>query len=225
MEIQWSEFKRIIDDRQLSVQWVIVNGNYWLKAVDGFFSVDCMLPLGTDPDTVEFEEHYKPHGNKSPTAQVVTSREKNDKDMKLARARSVCAPGAVGHVFMKVPGELRLDPETGMPIEDPVNDRWINGGQLIVVGAQPGDWVELDVTANEELEQLMVLKTFTEDAGTRESNGWYVDPAQGFLKVTAQAPAHGYAGMFLHLTYHAVADGTERKLFLNASWDQKSPEL
>jgi hypothetical protein len=64
MEVNWSEFKKFIDDRKLSVQYVELNGNYHLKAFDGYFNLDCVLPIGVDnADTTVFENDYKDVGN------------------------------------------------------------------------------------------------------------------------------------------------------------------
>lgn len=66
MEISWSEFKAIVTNRCLSIQYVTVNGNYWLKAIDGYFEVECMLPIGVNnSDTNDFETNFKAAGNKS----------------------------------------------------------------------------------------------------------------------------------------------------------------
>jgi hypothetical protein len=66
MEATWSEFKKFVDARYLSIQYIELYGNYHLKAIDGNFELDCILPIGVDnSDTTDFETHYKAAGNKS----------------------------------------------------------------------------------------------------------------------------------------------------------------
>lgn len=65
MEIIWSEFKKIVDIKQLSIQFVQHSGNYHLKAIDGVFALECAITLdSTNPDTLDFETNYKAKGNK-----------------------------------------------------------------------------------------------------------------------------------------------------------------
>lgn len=67
MEVAWLDFKNFVTSRNLSIQWVTVGDNYRLKAFDGNFCLDCILP--SDPalssDTVDFETNFKANGNKS----------------------------------------------------------------------------------------------------------------------------------------------------------------
>ena len=66
MEVTWTEFKKFVDARWLSIQYVEISGNYHMKAIDGYFELECILPIGVDnADTNDFEANYKAAGNKS----------------------------------------------------------------------------------------------------------------------------------------------------------------
>lgn len=66
MEISWSEFKNIVTLKGLSIQYVQVQGNYWLKLFDGYFTLDCFIPTDeTNPDTSDFVTNFKAAGNKT----------------------------------------------------------------------------------------------------------------------------------------------------------------
>ena len=67
MEVNWTQFKSFVTDRSLSIQWVSINDNYWLKAFDGAFALECVIPLDNtlSADTVDFETNFKSNGNKS----------------------------------------------------------------------------------------------------------------------------------------------------------------
>lgn len=74
MEISWLEFKKFVIDRGLSIQYVEVKGNYWMKAFDGFFEVECLLPLSQEnSDTLDFEANFKAKGNKRLEQKTSTS--------------------------------------------------------------------------------------------------------------------------------------------------------
>lgn len=65
MEISWSEFKKFVVDKGLSIQHVEVKGNYWMKAFDGAFSMECLIPISDDNvDTLDFVANFKSFGNK-----------------------------------------------------------------------------------------------------------------------------------------------------------------
>lgn len=60
-QLKWPEFKQTVIDRSLSVQWRIVKQVYWLMAVDGPFSFECVIRI-EDPasaDQSDFETNYK----------------------------------------------------------------------------------------------------------------------------------------------------------------------
>jgi hypothetical protein len=177
-----------------------------------------------DLDRVDFEENFKATSNQQILTESITRSEKNDKDKKISKAKISVEPGFVGHVFVKIPGTMNIDPDTGMPIESIENDRWINGGSLICSKSEYGDFIELDITANDDVENLIVVKSFTEVAEDNdEKNGWYINPILGSIYLSTPTPAHGYAGCYVHMIYHATSVGQTRSLFLNMDWDQKTP--
>lgn len=64
MEIEWSEFKKIVDLKSLSIQFIEHSNNYHLRLVDGSFMLDCIIPLDpNNSDTLDFESNYKSKGN------------------------------------------------------------------------------------------------------------------------------------------------------------------
>lgn len=66
MQVDWSIFKQFVDSRSLSIQWIDLTNQYWLKAFDDSFSLECYLDKSV-PDTTnidDFEANYKTNGNK-----------------------------------------------------------------------------------------------------------------------------------------------------------------
>ena len=72
IQVDWSQFKSFVQNRSLSIQWVTVQSNYWLKAFDGMFCLECLIPLDRElsADTVDFEDNFKAVGNKPLPQQV-----------------------------------------------------------------------------------------------------------------------------------------------------------
>lgn len=110
MKVNWGELKSFVDDRKLSIQYVDVEGKYFLHAIDGPFSLTCELykdPSDTT-DILDFENNYKPLGNKPIITDVVGPFEKADKDLVLASddqpfIGNICTlqllvPGTLGEV-------------------------------------------------------------------------------------------------------------------------------
>lgn len=98
MEIIWSEFKKAVDERGLSIQYIVHQGNYLLKAIDGAFILDCSLPIGVgDADTTDFETNYKANGNRSPSSSLSAFSSKTYGSKKLyKRVTGIKTPVIVG---------------------------------------------------------------------------------------------------------------------------------
>lgn len=98
MEIIWSEFKKAVDERGLSIQYIVHQGNYLLKAIDGAFILDCSLPIGVgDADTTDFETNYKANGNRSPSSSLSAFSSKTIGTKKLyKRVTGIQTPVTIG---------------------------------------------------------------------------------------------------------------------------------
>lgn len=71
LSITWTSFKSFIEDRSVPIQYIDADDNYYLKAFDGIFQVDCLLNKLIQIDEVsEFENSYKnlSSTNSSPNA-------------------------------------------------------------------------------------------------------------------------------------------------------------
>src|SRR6185295_1353325 len=64
LSVNWTVFKTFVTTRNLSIQWIDADGNYYLKAFDGIFQLDTILnKTSNTAETTEFETFYKPYGN------------------------------------------------------------------------------------------------------------------------------------------------------------------
>jgi hypothetical protein len=76
MVAEWTDVKNLLVGRSLSVQYTVIGSNYWIKAIDGAFEIECILPTDTtlSADSLDFVTNYKTNGNK---AMVVDSSVQN----------------------------------------------------------------------------------------------------------------------------------------------------
>lgn len=59
----WSSVKSFASSRNLSIQWIDVGDFYYLKAIDGLFAIETMLPKDGGDDQADFEANFKAKGN------------------------------------------------------------------------------------------------------------------------------------------------------------------
>lgn len=223
MLVDWQTIKNFVVDRNTYFQYLDLGTKYWLFAFDGPFKLECLIEKTLEEAyTADFETNFKALGNKSPKQEVLTQAEKNDKDKRIAKGTTTASPNSTGHIFIKCPGTINLD-SNGYPITNIVNDRWVNGGSVICNNAQDGDWVEVNVSLNNDPNNLVVVRSYSESEENSDGkNGWYIDATMGSLDLESASPSHLYGGFYLHIAYHAVSGGTTRKVYANIDWDQKS---
>ena len=71
----WSDLKSFVTDRDISIQWTVNKGLYWLVAIDGNLEMTTQIPIvtpaisGSDQD--DFEKNFKAVGNRSPHGNMV----------------------------------------------------------------------------------------------------------------------------------------------------------
>lgn len=66
LKVSWSTLKNFVDDRNITVNWIVDDGEYNIVAIDGPFILNTKLTLDpTDTDTSDFEDNYKTLGNQS----------------------------------------------------------------------------------------------------------------------------------------------------------------
>lgn len=213
MEAQWPEFKALIDEKELSIQYITIGDNYLLKAIDGFFDTECMIPLDpTHPYTAEFEADYKSLGNLNPKAEVFTQSEIPNKTLKIVSVTANCNTGTgVTTLSLKVPGT----PGSG-------DGRWIYGADLFFNTLVIGDMItEIKFTDDDNLLGGGAGATILTNTETT-SGGWYFPLVSGVLSFQALngprfVPSGFYAKITAQRTYNVlgVYSGT---LYANVKW-------
>lgn len=67
MKVSWDSLKNFVTTQSLYVQWVDLGQEYYIKASDGSFNLECSLDKNSPPDTTELDDfvnNYKAAGNK-----------------------------------------------------------------------------------------------------------------------------------------------------------------
>lgn len=212
--LTWTNFKSFVDSRELSVQWIEDDENYWLKALDGYFSVDCRLSKNNqNDDLADFEANYKAAGNLAPQAQVVTQFEKRDKTLKIASgSAAVDTETGIATVYIKVPGT----PGSG-------EGRWLSSGLSFFDQAHPGDRV-LGVYFTDE-DNLTeggagsVIGSYTDDDAEEANRGWYIPSGKGELKAEAIG-GYGFApaGFYVKIIGKKAESHYTGTFYVNMEW-------
>lgn len=94
-------------------------------------------------------------------------------------------------------------------------NRKINGGSLIAISAQPGDWFSAEVCDVDNLLGYgagVTLDTFI--------NGWWVFPDKA-MRLELPYGSDIAAGLYIRLVYHAAAGGSERTVLVNLNLHRK----
>lgn len=70
MLAEWSDVKSVLVNRSLSAQYTIIGANFWIKAIDGSFEVECVIPTNTSlsSDSLDFVTNFQANANKPLTS-------------------------------------------------------------------------------------------------------------------------------------------------------------
>lgn len=192
MELEWNDFKNVVDEREMSIQRVTVKDNYWLKAIDGFFSVECIIPTDEEnPSTAEFLADYQDRVNKTIQMNVVQVLGKDAISLSPRTSRYV------GTKNQEVTWDKVLD-----------QTMVVRGGVLFVENACFGDTFKLSVIDKDDVlgyggtpEDPIVLGDYVKE--------WSVMPGvkNELVDVSISQPLP--AGVYFRMSYGSDAAATE----------------
>jgi hypothetical protein len=194
MEVTWSIFKSVVDERSLSIQWIDIDDHYYMKVIDGNFILDCKLhKSGPDTASVEdFEDNYKTVGNRSPKGEVKTQFERDDLTIKIARIKETIVDGTA-RVELLVPGtpgttEGRylaggygmlnsFDPDDHLTCTVEDIDRMIAWTVALTINPAAEEPVsDATVQAMGDYPSYPVIGSYTDDEVPSDNQGWYFWP-------------------------------------------------
>lgn len=211
INLEWGNFKEVVDSRSLSVQYLFVNDIYYLFAFDGPFSVNCFIPLIDSVAIEDFETNYKPVGNKKPKDEVITQFEKNDKILQIFSAERAVQEDGIAIIEIKIPGTIGS------------GGRWVSGGNCFFDAQHAGDRVmEILIVDKDNIMgygENVTLGTYHDDAAADENKGWRIPVKRGFVEVEALG-YYGflYAGLYLVVIGKKGAGQTSGTFYVNLDW-------
>lgn len=214
ISLSWSNFKYVVDDRKLSIQWIDDGEKYHLYLFDGLLIANCFLNKDDGSDTNDFEVNYKSKGNRSLKSEVVTQFEKDDKVLKLFRAKAQVDQNSIALIEIKVPG----DPET--------EGRFVDSGMVWFDIHNPDDQIQIleivDIDNIYGYGAGTILKKWHDDSADNENQGWYVPSTNSPLQVTSLG-GYGFipSGTYIRIKAKKGQNQTSGTLYLNIKWGKE----
>lgn len=73
MQVEWSVFKNAYNSGNLILKEIVVGQNYWLKAIDSYFSFQCLIPTNPEhTDTADYIANYQSKANQPIKSKVLS---------------------------------------------------------------------------------------------------------------------------------------------------------
>lgn len=208
MKVCWDKFKTFINLKSLSIQYIDLDNQYWMKGFDGNFDLECFISKGSS-DAIDFETNYKANGNKSPTINTPPFAEP------IYRTKYNATPD----ITIVNPGESA---NSDFQITE---ECYVYGGEGSVKNAQFGDYFTAEIVDKDSLIPEPYRAAICENWPTvaRYVNKMWVihggsSTADDFTEMginTYPLIAKLPIGMYLRATYYATNAGDPRQVVFN----------
>jgi hypothetical protein len=176
----------------------VVGSNYYLKASDGFFELECLLPSDSSisSQSLDFETNFKAAGNVRPSQYVAVQQEPP------FTAKTMLINGVKKNLFARNTGK-QFGVTTGSnDLNYTATFAWVKMIGLECIGAEIGDYAE--------------LRVYDSPAGTYSGVpnallnqfGYTLNLAKDYYVRTSPFDSDVYAGMVLKITYNSISDKT-----------------
>lgn len=214
IKASWPIIKDFVNSRTVPVQYIDYNGNYFIGAIDGPFSVECLISQEdpTNSDLIDFETNYKTSANSSPNTLVTTQFEAKNKTLKLFCAEADVDESGIATILALVPGT----PGSG-------DGRWINAGEAFFDVPTAGDkitgvwFIDHDNLLGNGID--FIVGSYTDDAASSQNQGWYLPPVRGTVKAETIG-FYGFvpSGFYLKIVGKKGNNLTTGKFYVNLEW-------
>jgi hypothetical protein len=221
MQAPWSIFKNFISQRNLSIQWIDLDTQYWMKAFDGPFELECTVIKDSGDDQTDFETNYKDSGNQSPVSSVRTQFEQVAYLLQMSnmQANNV-APSASAVVTIQIPGTFN-------GVNPPCNGRYIDEGEAWFYPGVDGDTVtSITITDNDNLLGIgagAIIGTYSDSQVPSANQGWALHPV--FPTEVSTLGWYGFipSGMYLNITVQRSTNATVNgNFYCNLKWGMRT---
>ena len=198
MTAEWVDVKSVLVGRSLSAQYTIVGSNYWIKAIDGAFELDCVIPTDTtlSADSLDFVTNFKPTGNE---AVVLSANIQSDPPY---GSKTIQISGVTKKLFSRFTGKQYSVTTGSNTLTYTSTFTWAKLLGVEAVGCEALDTVDFKVydtstgtysgVANALLNQFSFALNLPKD----------------FYQRMAQFDADIYAGMVIQITYTSISNKT-----------------
>lgn len=223
MLAEWSDVKSVLTNRSLSAQYTIVGSNFWIKAIDKSFEIECIIPTDTSlsADSLDFVTNFQPDANKplvAPIQGIVTTQfELLNKTLKLASISGPVTDDGTVTLLLKIPG-------TPNPTGDNTLDgRWISSGRAFFDVATAGDMIQfVRFVDHDNITGLgvdTVVNSYTDEDLDESNQGWYIPHNKGEI-VAETIGGYGFAPAGFYIVIKAKKGGglTTGTFYLNFEW-------
>jgi hypothetical protein len=203
----WNTFKNFISSRNLSIQWLDLGDNYWLKGFDGPFELEYMMPKGGGSEQTDFENNFKNTGNQPLEFRSVDGLPMMASAM-FTDSLNFWVDGSNGYLQI-------LAGQTAYSVTNFSVPYKLNGVDIQWANANAGDFVNFDVgvySGSDPTNQ----STFIQIAQFANQYRLYGSAEKSFILNTVSTVPSTYNGLNVYIRTTYVNTGTNNAmLFIN----------
>lgn len=194
--VDWATLKSFVTAKSLSIQYVTIESTYRLRAIDGFFCLDCSIFKDGNDDQVDFETNFKPAGNKlvvqSTSVQSVPS----------FGAKTFLSNGVVKKLFARNTGFQQAVTTGSNVINYTATYAWAKVLGVEIIGGETLDYVDFEVYDT-------AAGTYSGVANALLNKFAYShNIAKDYYVRLSQFDADLYVGMIIKITYNSQSNKT-----------------
>lgn len=205
MLAEWSDVKSVLTNRNLSAQYTIIGTNYWIKAIDGAFEIDCVLPTDTSlsSDSLDFVTNFKPNGNKS----IISNT--SIQNQPPFGAKTLVVAGVTKSLYKRTTGiQAAVYAATPTTILFTVSYAWAKITGASIVGGEALDTVSLYVLDTTTGAYTLAMMGTAVPNYQLNQFGYNVNVAANYFVNTSPYDADIYIGMQIKMVYTSKSDKT-----------------
>lgn len=221
MEINWPNFKSVLEQKDLNLQSVVVGDNIWLVAMDGFYKVECLIPNDvTHADYIDYQASHAANANKLLQTKVVTEFEMSNKMLRLSSAEGTFDLAGDAVLEVKIPGTFSLTNPARLLAEAYVYEDVFGWGDRMT---------KVEIVDKDNLlgfGSTFVLETLHDPDVPEENRGWRFYPSHQNSGEMEIEPLGGFGelpgGMWLRGTFKRAPGNTATKIIVDIWWGNKT---
>jgi len=189
LSVDWTTVKNFASTRNISLQWILFNSNYFVWAIDGnaelCTQIPYISPTPSGSDQLDFETNYQTAGNESPRGSVV--------QVLGSDTLTLCPFGAFSGTTLQANATTNWD----IPLPENMT---LRGANMFSSNAQLGDWISVTVIDKTNITGQGGTTTSPTLLGTYVIS-WFLVPGLWNKIEDVSISETIPAGVFLRVTY------------------------